>query len=70
MDYMKENEQVWITQVITAFLFFIIVGVLSVLNIFLHADSLLAIGLCCVAAVVAVAGIIQCTKRIGASLRA
>jgi hypothetical protein len=70
MDYMKESAQVSITQIATAYVFCLMVGGLSVLNAFLHANSLLALSVCGIAATAAIAGVVYCTRKIGDSLKA
>jgi hypothetical protein len=70
MDYMKESEQVRITQIATAYVFCLIVGGLSVLNAILHSNSLLTIAGCSITALAAIAGIVYCTRKIGNSLKA
>jgi hypothetical protein len=69
MDYMKESEQVSITQIATAYVFCLVVGGLSVLNAFLHANSLLTIVGCSIVAIASVAGIVSCTQKIAESLK-
>jgi hypothetical protein len=69
MDYMKENEQVAITQIATAHVFCLMVAGLSVLNAFLHSNSPFAIGGWSLLAIAAIAGIVHCTRKIGESLK-
>jgi hypothetical protein len=68
MDYMKESEQVSITQITTAYVFCVMVGALSVSNALLHSKSLIDIAGWSVAALAAVAGIVLCTRKIGQSV--
>jgi hypothetical protein len=69
MDYMKESGQVAITQIATAYVFCLIVGGLSILNAFLHANSPLTLAESGIAAVAAIAGIVYCTRKIADSLK-
>ncbi len=69
MDYMKESDQVAITEIATAYVFCLFVAGLSILNAFLHSNSLVIIGGSIVAAIAAVAGIVSLTRKMFASLK-
>jgi hypothetical protein len=70
MDDMKESARVSITQIATAYVFCLMVGGLSVLNAFLHANSLLTISVCSIVAIAAIAGVVYCTRKTGDSRKA
>lgn len=67
---MNESDQVWITQITTAYVFFLFLGVFSVVSALHNSNSFLTLSGSGVAALAAIAGIVYCTRRIGDSLRA
>jgi hypothetical protein len=69
MDYLKESDQVAVTQIATAYVFCLFVAGLSVLNAFLHSNSLVIVGGSSIVAIAAVTGIVCLTRRMFASLK-
>ncbi len=69
MDYMKESDQVAITQIATAYVFCLFVAGLSILNAFLHSNSMVTIAASGIATIAAVIGIAYCTRKMFASLK-
>ncbi len=69
MDFMKEPNQVSITQIATLYVACLIAGGFSILNAFLHANSPLYVLGSIVFALAAIAGIVFCTRQIGRTLK-
>ena len=64
------TSDVSITWIAFVYVVCLVVGGLSVLNAFLHANSMLTVLACSAAAIGALAGIVYCTRRIGRTLNA
>jgi hypothetical protein len=63
MDSIQKNTQdVSITRIACLYVVCLIVGGLSILNAFLHANSIVVMLGCSAAALAAVAGIVYCTR--------
>jgi len=69
MDYLKENEQVSITQIVTACVFGLMVCAFCV-NASLHSKSPLVAGSWSIVAIATIAAVVYCTRKIGDSLKA
>jgi hypothetical protein len=70
MDYLNESEQISITQIVTAYVFCLMVCALSLLNASLHSKSPLIVGAWSAVAAATIAAVVYCTRRINASLNA
>jgi len=69
MDYLNESEQISITQIVTAYVFCLMVCALS-LNASLHSKSLLIAGAWTAVAVATIASVVYYARKINASLNA
>jgi hypothetical protein len=66
----KGTNEVSITRIAFVYVVCLVVGGLSVLTAFLHANSAPIVLACGVAALAAIGGIIYCTRKIGRTLSA
>jgi uncharacterized membrane protein YdcZ (DUF606 family) len=69
MDYLKENHQVAITQIVTVYVFGLMVSALSVDASF-HSKSPLVISSWSIVAIATIAAVVYWTRKIGDSLKA
>jgi hypothetical protein len=69
MDYMKENAQVSITQITTAYVSCVFIVALSIVNALLHSNSLLIVAGSAVAGIVATAVMLCFIQKLGRSLK-
>ena len=59
----KNTDDVSVTRIAAAYVICLLVVGLSVLNAFLHANSALIIAVCAAGTVIAVWGIVYCTRK-------
>jgi hypothetical protein len=69
MDYLKESEQVSITQIVTAYVSCLMICTLSVVNATLHSKSPLIVVGWSILAMATIVSVVYGTRKIGNSLK-